>query len=170
MEIWKPILGFNSCYEISNFGNVKSLKKNKLLKFSFRAGYVRVWLIDKKFKKQISVHRLVAEYFIPNPENKPQVNHIKAIKTDNRAENLEWCTCIENIRHARENNLYPKMTISDRHRLILKEVNNKKVIDTKTNIVYESATVASKMFGIRKSTLIHYLCGSRTNKTTLKYI
>lgn len=96
IEVWKKI--FNGNYEVSNFGNVKSNKyiNPRLLKPDKSTGYYRVFINKKWFL----VHRLVAVNFIENINNKPQVNHINAIKTDNRVENLEWCTASENQIHA----------------------------------------------------------------------
>ena len=124
MEIWKEIKGYEGLYEISSYGNVKSYHKNQtiLLKQSkMKKGYMRVKLVDKN-KNEYSplVHVLVATAFIPNPENKPQVNHKDAIKWNNNVDNLEWNTQSENQKHARrlglfgdingENNNYHKLT------------------------------------------------------------
>lgn len=68
-------------------------------------GYLQVWLYTHRKKRKFRVHRLVAKTFIPNPENKPFVNHINGIKSDNRAVNLEWCTRAENNEHAFANGL-----------------------------------------------------------------
>lgn len=92
-EIWKPIEGYPD-YEVSSLGRVKSLKfgKEKILKgIKDKNGYLRVILYKEGKLKGYSVHRLVAQAFLPNPDNLPQVNHRNENKTDNRVENLEWC-------------------------------------------------------------------------------
>lgn len=106
MEVYKEIKGYYG-YFVSNFGNVKSIKENykdKLLKGRLtNCGYLRVALWKNKKQKDFAVHRLVALAFIPNPENKPQINHINCIKHDNRVENLEWNTESENMIHSYSN-------------------------------------------------------------------
>lgn len=98
MENWKIINDYPN-YEISNLGNVRNLKNKKLLKFWISKGYHRIGLYGGKKQKIISVHRLVAQAFIPNLNNKPQINHINHVRNDNRIENLEWVTNLENSRH-----------------------------------------------------------------------
>jgi hypothetical protein len=115
-EIWKPITGFEM-YEISNFGNVRSFINNrygvcevshpiKLTKS--KKGYLYVCLGKNKFGNSIlrTVHRLVAEEFIKNTEDKPQVNHKNGVKHDNDVDNLEWVTNQENRDHAIANNYW----------------------------------------------------------------
>jgi len=95
-EIWKEIDGMNGRYLISSLGNVYSVRSKVIMKVFDTNGYNRV----KIFKKGYRVHRLVGTHFVPNPENKPYINHINANKKDNRMENLEWCTTEENNKHS----------------------------------------------------------------------
>lgn len=97
-EIWKDIPGYEGLYQVSNLGNVKSLYNNRLLKLCWRntkKEYKAVYL-SKKTKKTFFVHRLVAIAFIPNPDNKPCVDHINGDRLDNRVDNLKWVTNKEN--------------------------------------------------------------------------
>ena len=110
MEIWKDIEGYENKYQISNLGNVKSLetwtgdkyiKREKILKnMVYGNGYYYVCLSKNGKVKKYKVNRLVAQAFIPNPENKPFTNHIDGDKLNNNVDNLEWCTQSENMKHA----------------------------------------------------------------------
>lgn len=100
-EIWKDIEGHEGSYQVSNLGQVKSLKygKERILTPFIDQGYNKVTLSNGK-EKSVRCHRLEAIAFIPNPENKRTINHKNGIKNDNRLENLEWATDSENHRHA----------------------------------------------------------------------
>lgn len=101
-EIWQNIANFENLYQISNYGNVKSLNyrktgKEQILKpTTNNDGYKLVLLYKNGSRKTLSIHRLVANAFIPNPNNLPEINHIDRDKTNNTVENLEWCTHKEN--------------------------------------------------------------------------
>lgn len=114
IEKWEPIQGYESLYEVSNLGNVKSLSKvrgccnggEKILKQQYaKSGYMIVGLCKNGKMKSFNVHKLVAKAFIPNFNNKPQINHIDGNKCNNKVDNLEWCTVSENVKHAYDNNL-----------------------------------------------------------------
>jgi hypothetical protein len=98
-EFWKDIIGYEGKYQISNLGRVMSTFKGGILKPINNEGYLKVILCNNG-KKSFFIHRLVATHFIPNPENKQEVNHKKGIKNDNRASELEWSTRSENCTHA----------------------------------------------------------------------
>lgn len=105
----KDVKGFEE-YTIDTEGNVFSKRKNRYLKATVnKHGYCKVKLFKNNYGKIYSVHRLVAEAFIPNPENKPQVNHIDSNRRNNNIENLEWVTNKENMQHAVRNNRFANM-------------------------------------------------------------
>ena len=102
-EIWRDVVGYEGLYQISSYGRLMSLHKqsNRLLKGKYdKDGYVEYALCRNGKVKYRRSHRLVAEMFIPNTEDKPMVNHINGIKDDNRVDNLEWCTNRDNTIHA----------------------------------------------------------------------
>lgn len=128
MEIWKDIEGYEGLYKISSLGRVKSNHINKkgsgwqlVQGFLNNKGYWCICLFKNNTRKWSKKHRLVAMAFIPNPENKPEVNHKDAIKIHNQVDNLEWVTTLENSKHAYKNNLVPLKIGEDNGRAKIKE-------------------------------------------------
>lgn len=167
MEIWKNIENYEG-YQVSNFGNIKSLSKKVKCKNGFRTtkekilklkkskhGYLSVQLKNKG--KFFSIHRLVAFAFIDNPENKPQVNHINGIKHDNRIDNLEWCNQSENQIHAYAN----KLQIPSLHNRPngenqgLSKLKNEDVIFILENYKKGMGIKFSKLFNVSQTTILN---------------
>lgn len=100
MEIWKEIPGYEGLYEVSNTGMVRSLRYNKIMiPNTNRCGYQYINLCKDGIRKTKTIHRLVAQVFIPNPDNLPEVNHRDEDKINNIAENLEWCDRKYNVNY-----------------------------------------------------------------------
>ncbi|MBO7720138.1 HNH endonuclease [Candidatus Saccharibacteria bacterium] len=167
MEEWKLIPGSGGIYRVSNFGNVQSRRNinGKIITNTWRnisickrGNYLFVVLYKAKKRCQISVHRLVAEAFIPNPDNKPQVNHINGHKYDNRASNLEWATSSENMLHS-THILHPNMFEKRKRKII------QKYIDGTVAKIWDSAADAARALSITRTNIIH-CCQNRKNFRT----
>lgn len=100
-EMWVDIVNYEKLYQISNYGRVKGLKRNIILREGYnKKGYSQVCLTKNNKKKTFKVHRLVAKAFIPNHSNLPEVNHKDENKRNNVTNNLEWCDCGYNINYS----------------------------------------------------------------------
>lgn len=132
-EVWKSIKGYEGLYEVSNCGNVFSLYSKRNIDCGLTSKkYKRVCLSMEGKSKFHHVHRLVAEAFIPNPENKPQVNHKDGNKMNNCVENLEWCDNSQNQQHAYDVGL-----------------KNKKLSSVNRKFICENYVPGDRQFGTR---------------------
>lgn len=158
IEKWKDIEGFENLYQVSNLGNVKSLshevirsngsiqhfKERILSPGNMTSGYKFIGLTKEKICKNYGVHRLVAQAFIPNPNNFPQVNHKDGNKENNCVNNLEWCTYSENIKHALNIGL-----VKNQCKICRKVI----VKHNKNIIIFETMKDCAKFFGFKKGWL-----------------
>lgn len=187
MEIWKYVPGLDNKWLVSNLGNVKSCDRvvkdsigrqrflcGKIMKLSVNglkknsrnsSIYYRVTIGGGR--KKMYVHRMVALAFLPNPENKPQVNHKDGNKLNNTVENLEWCTDSENKRHAILSGILPNIK---NHQYKAAIIRSKKVLDLSNGIIYPSLTKAAACCKYKRHNLNNMLLGKTKNKTTLKYL
>lgn len=165
-EVWKPIIGYEGLYEVSNKGRVKSLKRKvenrtnlieeKIMKQVITTnGYYKITLSNQKSSTKL-VHRLVAEAFIPNLENKKCVNHIDCNRLNNNLENLEWATHSENnhlpfVQGRRVNNLIVKHG-EDNHN---SKLTNQEVINIRAMYIpYKiSASKIAKIYNVCTATI-----------------
>lgn len=172
-ETWKDIEGYEGLYQVSNLGRVKSLsrkvfhcnrvthKEEKILStINNKNGYVRVELSNGNKKKYL-VHRLVAQAFIQNNENKKYVNHINRIKNDNRVENLEWATASENIKYSynilakyKNNNLIKTKQYKP---VVQIDVSKDKIV-----AVFNSVNEAHRISGVHNYEIIKMCRGERS--------
>lgn len=158
-ELWKDIPGYKGLYQISNFGRVKSFHEWKnascpaeyILKNSIsNSGYCQVSLYNGK-KRKFLVHRLVADAFIPNPNNLPHINHKDEDPTNNRADNLEWCTPQYNNRYG---------TAKFRSMMTKGKPVKQFLIGGQWVATYANPTVASMITGISRNAINQCLCGN----------
>lgn len=153
-EIWKDIKGYEGLYQVSNLGRVRSFFNSRTHKLTdtpvlrtpgnLRAGYLNLILCKNGKRKTVMIHRVVAETFIPNPDNKRTVNHIDGNKTNNRVDNLEWNTDSENQLHAHRNGLKPK--------------NSKPVRCIETGQIFPTGSDAARWVGMKNPRFFSYYC------------
>jgi hypothetical protein len=150
-------------YFVTTDGKIFNMKRNKYLSpCKDKLGYVGVLLSKSGFLKRHYVHRLVANAFIDNPMNYNEVNHINGDKSDNRIENLEWCSRSQNIKHAYATGLKKNKYKEGKP--------YKCVIDTQTGEIYNSPKEAALVNNINIQTLYGYLSGHFKNQTSLIYL
>ena len=158
MEKYIVINEFDN-YAISNLGNIKNIKKGNILTpYLNTNGYLTYTFCQNGIKKTFRLHRLVALYFIDNPNNLPYVNHKDGDKTNNKVENLEWCTAKENDVHARSSGL------KNQEKPIIA-----KNIETNETLTFKSVTEAGAFLGINKGTISKVLNGKRNQTHGYKF-
>lgn len=174
IEIWKDIKGYEGFYQVSNLGRVKSLERDvyhprgtiirhmeeKILVQNIgKLGYAYVNLNLNGKRKTIKTHRLVAEAFIPNPENKPQVNHKDEVKSNNVVDNLEWCSAQENANYGtriqRQKQTYKDNYKNGKNKVV------KKVFCVELNKTFDCITSAQEELGIWRSAIAKVCTGKQ---------
>lgn len=186
MEIWKDIKGFEGKYQVSNLGRVRCVGYDNIINTS-RCQYTRkvspkiingqinnfgYRCVELRRGNRFQVHRLVAEAFLINDENKRTVNHKNGIKTDNAAENLEWATYSENINHAYATGLKESRRGKEHHhygKIRGHSINKKLVLDKHTGVFYDCLKDAADALGIKYKTLSAMMCNQNRNITNLIY-
>lgn len=157
VEHWKDVPGYDGRYQVSNQGRVKNTKSGRVLKIHTQGrGYAQTMLSIKGTRSYPLVHRLVAQAFIPNPQNKPHINHIDGNKSHNCVCNLEWCTMRENLLH--------------RHRVLGQPGGRcKPVLCIDTGQIFPSAKAAAEALGLHRSGVSQVCEGKQKTTKKLKF-
>lgn len=175
MEVWKKIEGTDERYEVSNTGKVRSLnykntgRTKELRPAPDPKGYLKTMLPYSGKWKTVKIHRLVATAFIPNPDNKPQVNHINGNKRDNRVRNLEWVSNYDNAHHAIYHGMFAKSFLATQKE---NQKRKKPVIAIDKNgghHEYESQSEASRQLNINRRHIQEALKGNRKTAGGYKF-
>jgi hypothetical protein len=169
LEVWKPICGYENHYEISESGIVRSIErkvswfkgsrtiKSRIIQSRINnRGYMELRLSKNGIAKSKFSHILTAIAFVPNPDNKPEVNHLDGDKLNNHYTNFSWVTHSENIQHAYDTGLIKKKTTP--------------VIDICTGMEFSSIKKAAEFNNFKYSTCKNQLSGKRKNSTCLRYL
>lgn len=165
-EVWKPIIGYEGLYEVSNLGRIVSLdynrtKERKLLKDGDSNGYRKVILYKKGKTKNMKCHKLVAVAFISNPNNYQIINHLDSDRTNNCVSNLEWCTTKQNVEHCWANKKHSG--IGKTH------FRSKQLIDNSTGKIYDTINEAAIYLEISTTYLAGMVKGRISNNTSFTY-
>lgn len=157
-ECWADVQGYDGVYQVSDRGRVRNAKRGKLRSPSLNGkGYLQITLSKRNQRSYPLVHRLVASAFIENPDGKPQINHKNGIKTDNRVENLEWCTMGENLEH--------------RHRVLDQPGGRSKAVKClETGVTYQSAKAAAAALGLHRSGISQVCEGHQRTTGKLHFV
>ena len=160
MEHWKVVEGTQGALEVSDLGRVKSnLRDGRILKTQpDKKGYHRLRMTINRKKYSFKLHRLVAQAFIPNPENKPQVNHIDGDKNNNAVSNLEWVSNKENAHHAISNGLWSSVLEGSRKE---NDSRKKPIVAIKDGVVTEFSSVADAERALGSRHITDVLKGKR---------
>lgn len=169
-EIWKDVIGYEGLYQVSNTGKVRSIERTftmenrwgSKIEMQVKAkelviskyknyGYTYCSLCKEGKAKKFKMHRLIAIHFIDNPENYPFINHINAIRDDNRIENLEWCTHSHNMKH--------KFKMGNQKHTGVDNPASKIVFHPETGIFYDSIQEVLDIFKIKRNSLGYSLNG-----------